>query len=90
MKHRYMLWAGHLFVLIMLLQGLHWVAANIRSISEYALFLALAAMTGVVLNHSRWWVLSKKMNDEELLGKVDLLMLANYCILIFVLQLIGF
>jgi hypothetical protein len=90
MKHRNMLWAGHLFVVILLADGVMWLVANIRGLPDLNLFLALAAMTGLVLNHLRWWFLDKKVDNKEILKKIDPLMVANYCILILVLQLFRF
>jgi hypothetical protein len=90
MKHRKMLWAGHLFALILLADGVRWLAGNIRGLSDLNLLLALAAMTGLVLNHLRWWFLERQIDDRNALAKFDPLIVANYCILILVLQLFHF
>ncbi len=87
MKHRNMLWIGHLFVLILLGDGAGWLVGNMRGLSETRLLLALAAMTGLILNHCRWWILGNKIEDKQVLDKMDPLILANYCILILVMQL---
>lgn len=90
MKHRNMLWAGHLFVLILLADGVQWLVGNVRGLSDYRLLLALAAMTGLILNHCRWWILGKRADNKEILDKIDPLILANYCIFVLVLQLFHF
>ena len=90
MSHRYMLWAGHVFVLLLLGEGIRWLVGNIRGMPEFNLLLVLAAMTGLVLNHFRWWNLGRKISDNATLAKIDGLVLANYCILVFVLELSSF
>lgn len=90
MKHRCMLWAGHLFLFVILADGIQWLTQSIRSISSFSLFLALAAMTILALNHFRWWTLSKKVDEKEIADKIDVLMVANYCIFILVLVLASF
>ncbi len=90
MRHRYMLWAGHIFVFVLLFQGFRWLAADFQGMKAYGVFLSLAAMTVLVLNHCRWWSLTRKQEDEAILNKIDLLMVANYCILVLVLELVRF
>jgi len=90
MKNRKMLWAGHLFALILLGDGVRWLVGNMRDLSDLNLLIALAAMTGLVLNHCRWWLLSRQTDDKVIFAKIDLLMVANYCIFILVLQLVHF
>lgn len=87
MKHRNMIWAGHIFVLILLADGVRWMLENMRALSDYRLLLAMAAMSGLILNHCRWWMLGNKMEDTQVLGKMDTLILSNYCIMVLVLQL---
>jgi len=85
-----MLWIGHLFVLILLADGVQWLVGNMRGLSDYRLLLALAAMTGLILNHCRWWILGNKEEDKHILDKIDPFIVANYCILVLVLQLFHF
>lgn len=82
MKHRYMLWTGHGFVLLLLGEGIRWLVGNIRGMPEFSLLLVLAAMTILVLNHFRWWALGKNVDDSATIAKVDTLVVANYCILV--------
>ena len=84
MNHRTMLWAGHLFALALLVEGIGWLTGNIRGLSEFRLFLILAAMTCLVINHLRWWTLGNKVDDKTILAKIDMLVVGNYCILVFV------
>ncbi len=90
MNHRYMFWTGHVFVLILLGEGIRWLVGNIRGLPEFNLLLVLAAMTVLVLNHFHWWNLGKKIENDATLEKVDGLVLANYCILVFVFGLLSF
>ena len=88
MNHRYMLWTGHLFVLLLLGQGIEWLTGNIRGLPEFRLLLVLAAMTCLVINHLRWWTFGNKVDDRTILARVDMIVVANYCILVlFVLGL---
>lgn len=87
MKHRNMIWAGHVFLLILLADGVRWILENMRALSDYRLLLVMAAMTGLVLNHCRWWILGNRIEDKQFLDKIDPLILANYCIMVLVLQL---
>jgi hypothetical protein len=86
MKHRNILWTGHLFMLILLGDGARWLFGSIRELSDLNLLLALAAMTGLVLNHLRWCFLDRQVDNKEILSKLDPLIVANYCIFILVLQ----
>jgi hypothetical protein len=52
--------------------------------------MALAVMTILALNHFRWWTLSKKVDEKEIAEKIDVLMVANYCIFILALVLVSF
>ena len=90
MKHNCMLWAGHIFVSAFLLGGIGWIVRHLHSMSEYNLFMGLAAMTVLVLNHYRWWVLGKKVDCRDVQERIDLLVVANYCVFFFILQLIDF
>ncbi len=90
MRHRYLLWTGHLIVIVFLFRGIFWVTENIRGMSGINLFLALAAMTCLVVNHVRWWALDKKVSQEGILGKIDQLMMGNYGVLALLLLLIRF
>lgn len=85
MKHRCMLWAGHLFLFVILVDGIQWLTRCIRSTSSFSLFMVLAAMTILALNHFRWWALSKKVAEKEIADKIDVLMVANYCAVILAL-----
>jgi uncharacterized membrane protein YidH (DUF202 family) len=90
MKHRCMLWAGHLFLFTILADGIQWLTQSIRSLSSFGLFIALAAMTILVFNHFRWWTLSKKVDEKEIADKIDVLIVTNYCIFVLALILMSY
>jgi len=50
----------------------------------------LVAMTCLVFNHFRWWGLSKRIEEEDILGKIDLVVMVNYCIFALILALANF
>ena len=87
--HRNMLWAGHLFVLILLGDGARWLIRSIRILPEFSLLLALGAMSLLVVNHIRWWSLAKTVDQSTAL-KIDTLVVANYCVLILLVALENF
>jgi len=90
MNHRYMLWSGHLAVLILLAGGFWWLTEQMPGMPDSKLIVALVAMTALVFNHHRWWSLGKKVSEKDILDKIDLLVVANYCILVLVLSLVSF
>ncbi len=90
MSKRYLLWTGHLFLVVLLFRGIWWLAQNIQATGKIDLFLALAAMICLIANHVRWWVFDTRASQEGAVVKADQLMLTNYCILILLLLLIGF
>jgi len=89
MKHRCMTLAGHIFVLVLLAGAALRVRADWAGMSGYRLFLALAAMTVTAVNHGRWWALGREIEDARLLGRIDLLVVAHYCVLFFVFELLN-
>ena len=88
MKHKYVLWTGHLLLLILLTNGIRWLACHIRDMSDLNMLLSLAVMTGLVLNHIRWWKLGNSLESGEVLEKVDLLVIGNYSVLVLLLPVI--
>ena len=90
MKHRYMLWGGHLAVLALLACGLWWLIPAMPGMPDYRIFIALVAMTSLVFNHVRWWMLSRQVDEKEILDKIDLLVMANYCTVALILSLVEF
>ena len=85
MKHKYVLWTGHLLLLILLMNGVRWVASHIRGMPEFDLFMSLSVMTVLVVNHIRWWKLGNSIENKEVLQKVDHLVIVNYSILVLLL-----
>jgi len=90
MRSRSVLWTGHLFMLILVINGVSWLVGYIRSLSELNLIFALAAMAGLILNHVRWWTVGKEIADQEILRKIDRLVIGNYFVLVLVLQVFRF
>jgi len=88
MKHKHVLWTGHLLLLILLMNGVRWVANHIRGMPEFDLFMSLAVMTGLVLNHIRWLRLCNSLESTDVVEKVDLLVVSNYSILVLLLPVI--
>lgn len=82
-----MLWTGHLTGFIVILFGLWWLSVNISDLPDYKLIAALAAVTGLILNHFRWWRLGKKLENLEIFDNVNYLVVTNYLVflLLFVL-----
>ena len=77
-----MLLVSHLLGFLLILFGLWWIAGNMAALPDYKLIVALAAVTGLVLNHFRWWYWGKKVNDRDTLEKVNYLMATNYLVML--------
>jgi uncharacterized membrane protein len=90
MKPRYLVWTGHSLGLVLVLFGLWWLLGHISGMPDYKLVVVLAALTGLVLNHIRWRSLGKNVNDPETFEKINLLMVSNYLILLFLVVLADF
>jgi hypothetical protein len=88
MMHKYALWTSHLLLLIVLTNGVRWLVTHIHGLPEFNLLLSLVVMTGLVLNHIRWWKLSKVLEGKEVLEKVGLLVMGNYSILVLLLPVL--
>ena len=87
MKHKYLLWTGHLAAVLLLAGGVWWLMGDASGMPDYKMVIALAAMTALVVNHLRWWNLSREIGDRNILEKVDLLVVANYMIFILAFSL---
>ncbi len=90
MKHTYMIWTGHLAVLILLAGGIWWLLSEMPGLPDYKLAVLLIAMTCLVLNHFRWWNLGKRIQEKDILDKIDLGALTHYLILILILSMADF
>jgi hypothetical protein len=84
MKYRWTLWSGHLLLLILLADGIQWLVHNYPRISDFNLFLALAATIVIVINHFRWLTICRRANEKDLPDKTGELMIANYSALILI------
>ncbi len=90
MRPRYMVWTSHFLGLILMLFGLWWLIGHMAGISDYKLVVALAAMTGFVYNHFRWWSHCKKISDSDMLEKFNYLIVSNYVVLLLILVLVDY
>lgn len=90
MRSNSMVFIGHLMGFILIFVGLWWLIGNIPELSDYKLVIALAAVTGLVLNHFRWWGLSRKVDDRDVLDKVNYLVVSNYLVMMLLFILSGF
>ena len=88
MRSRYLMWIGHSLVLVLLVFGFWWLSSHMAGMPDYRLFIALVAMTGLVLNHFRWWVLSRQVEDTNTLIKLNHLIVSNYLILLLAFALV--
>jgi len=68
--------------------GIWWVMGNISGLPEYKLVAALAALTGLVLNHFRWWRLSSRSENREIIQKMNHLVISNYVVLLLICVLL--
>jgi len=90
MRPHSMLFAGHLLGFISIMLGLWWLAGNLAGLQDYKLVIALAAVTGLVMNHFRWWRLGRKIQDMDALDKVNYLVVSNYLVMILLFVLLDF
>ena len=90
MRPGIMLFFGHLLGCILTLSGLWWLLGNMTSLPDYKLVVALAAVTGLVLNHFRWWRLDSKVQDDDIRVKVNYLIVSNYLIMLLGFVLLNF
>jgi chromate transport protein ChrA len=90
MRHHYMVWTGHFLAAVLMTFGLWWLVKHISGLPDFKLVLALAAITGLVLNHLRWNGLGRKVKDPEVLEKITFLCVANYLVMLLVLVLVDF
>ncbi len=90
MLSRSMLCVGHTIGFILLMFGLWWLVENISGLPDYKLVAALAALTGLVMNHYRWWRLGNRIDNREIIQKVNYLVVSNYVILLLLFVLLDF
>ena len=83
-----MAWTVNILGLVLLSLGIWWLTEHISGIPDYKLVAALAAMTGLVLNHCRWQSLGRKINDRDTLEKINVLIVSNYLILLLIFVLV--
>ena len=90
MRPRYLVLTGHFLALVLVSFGLWWFLGHISGMPDYKLVIALAAMTGLIFNHLRWWSLGKRVDDPDTSEKINLLMVSNYLVLLLVFVMIDF
>jgi hypothetical protein len=88
MQARYMVWTGHFLALVLMAFGLWWLIGHLSGLPGHKLVAALAALTGFVFNHIRWSGMGKTVNAQEVFEKINLLVVANYVVLLLVLALV--
>jgi hypothetical protein len=90
MRPRSMLFVGHLTGFILIMSGLWWLLGNLSVLEDYRMIVALAALTGLVMNHFRWWHLGKNIEDRIVLVRVNYLVLSNYVVMLLLYVLLDF
>ena len=79
---------GHLLGVIVVLFGGWWLLANIAGLPGTMLTVVFAAVTIQILNQARWWNVGKKMDDSEVLAKVNHIVVSNYMVMVLFLVLL--
>ncbi|MBN2318971.1 MAG: hypothetical protein JXR49_07835 [Acidobacteria bacterium] len=90
MPSRLMLYVCHLVGFVLIMLGLWWLAENISGLPDYKLVAALAALTGLVVNHFRWWRLCCRVDNREIIQKVNHIIVSNYMVMLLLFVLMGF
>jgi hypothetical protein len=90
MRPQIMALVGHLLGGLLALLGIWWLVENMAALPDYKLVVALAAVTGLVLSHFRWWRLGRKIHDEDIGVKVHYLIVSNYLIMLLGIVLLDF
>lgn len=90
MVSRSMIYVCHLVGIVLIAVGLWWLAVDISDMSDYKLVVALAALTGLVINHFRWWRLGVMADSPELIQKFNYIFVSNYLVLLLLFILLSF
>jgi hypothetical protein len=90
MKNGKIIWSGHVLALVLFALGLWWLSGDMARMPDYRLWIALVAITGLVLNHFRWWALSGDIEDKDISAKLNRLIISNYLIFLLVFALVDF
>jgi hypothetical protein len=85
MRLRYLAWTGHFLGIVLISFGLWWIFGHISGLPDYKLVVALAAITGLLFNHLRWWSLGKSVDSPETSEKINLLVVSNYLVLLLLI-----
>ncbi|MEJ2111738.1 MAG: hypothetical protein P8Z37_17880 [Acidobacteriota bacterium] len=85
-----MIFVGHFLGILVTLFGAWWIVANISAIPEYKLVIVFAALNILVLNHVRWWRLGRRLDKNEMLGKVSHIVVSNYMVMMLFLVMLDF
>jgi hypothetical protein len=83
-----MVWTGHVLGIVLISFALWWLVEHISGMPDYKLVVALAAMTGFVFNHFRWWRLGRKVNVTDIFEQINVLIVSNYVVLLLILMLV--
>ena len=87
---RSMIYVCHLVGVVLITVGLWWLAEDISAMPDYQLVVALAAMTGLIINHFRWWRLGIRADSPELIQKFNYIIVSNYLVLLLLFILLSF
>jgi hypothetical protein len=90
MRGRYLVWMSHVLMAAALALGVWWIVNHMHGMPDYKLAAALAAITGFVLNHFRWWALRRRMEDSEITEKMTYFVAVNYVTVLLVFALVDF
>lgn len=87
MKHSWTVWTAHLCFFALLTGAFWWTARKLPGLPDYQLAVLLAAMTGLAVNHFRWWRLTKSV-AKEMREKFDRIMLGSYLVMLLMSSLL--
>ena len=85
-----MLYVCHLVGFVLIIVGLWWLVLNISGLPDYKLVAALAAFTGLVINHFRWWRLCGHVDTTVIIQKVNYIVVSNYVVMLLLFGLLDF
>ena len=81
---------GHFLWGVVFILGFIWMVTHIAVLPDYKLIIVLAALNILVLNHMRWYRLSRKSEGTDITAKVNHLLVSHYMILVLVCGMLDF
>lgn len=87
MRHSWTVWTAHFCFFALLTWAFWWTARKLVGLPDYQVVVILAAMTGLAINHFRWWNLTKSI-AKETAERLNLIMLGSYLIMLLISSLL--